>query len=142
VPIHCASHSFRNSANVIRMIGGQFDKHGIGTFTAVTVKTDHPVMQGLTPFETWDETYIHKNNNPDRVVLQERVEGTHREAWTWVRTEGQGRVFYTAYGHDERTWGQEGFQNLVRNGILWAVGDRVRAQHDRYQIAPLAYEES
>ncbi|MDB4881954.1 MAG: dehydrogenase, partial [Gemmatimonadetes bacterium] len=44
VPIHSASHSFRNSANVIRMMGGQFDKHGTGTFTAVTVKPDHPVM--------------------------------------------------------------------------------------------------
>ena len=109
VPIHSASHSFRNVADVVRLMGGQFDKHGTGTFTAVTVKPDHQVMQGLAPFETWDETYIHKNNNPDRVVLQERVEGDRREAWTWVRNEGQGRVFYTAYGHDERTWGQDAF---------------------------------
>ena len=70
------------------------------------------------------------------------MQGDHHEPWTWVRTEGQGRVFYTAYGHDERTWGQEGFQSLVRNGILWAVGDRVRAEHDQYAIAPLVYHES
>jgi uncharacterized protein len=142
LPIHCASHSFRNSAEYIRMIGGQFDTHGTGTFTAVTVRPDHPVMKGLTPFETWDETYVHKNNNPDRVVLQERVEGDRREAWTWVRNEGKGRVFYTAYGHDERTWNQEGFQSLVRNGILWAVGDRVRGQWEQYKMAPLVYHES
>ena len=84
-------------------------------------------MQGLTPFETWDETYVHKNNNPDRVVLQERVEGDRREAWTWVRNEGQGRVFYTAYGHDERTWKQPAFQALVRNGII-VGGRRPRAR--------------
>jgi len=142
VPIHSASHCFRNVPDIIRMIGGQFDRHDTATFNTVTLRPDHQVMQGLTPFRTWDETYVHKNNNPDRVVLQERVQGDHHEAWTWVRTEGQGRVFYTAYGHDERTWGQDGFQSLVRNGILWAVGDRVRAQHDRYKIAPLAYEES
>ncbi|MEO6525096.1 MAG: PVC-type heme-binding CxxCH protein [Gemmatimonadaceae bacterium] len=142
VPIHSASHSFRNSASVMRMMGGQFDKHGTGTFTAVTVRPEHPVMRGLTPFETWDETYIHKNNNPDRVVLQERVEGDRREAWTWVRTEGKGRVFYTAYGHDERTWKQPAFQALVRNGILWAVGDEVRGQWQQYKVAPLAYRET
>ncbi len=27
-----------------------------------------------------------------------------REPWTWVRTHGKGKVFYTAYGHDERVW--------------------------------------
>jgi putative membrane-bound dehydrogenase-like protein len=142
IPIHSASHCFRNSADVIRMIGGQFDRHDTATFATTTIRPDHPVMKGLTPFTTWDETYIHKNLNPDRVVLQERVQGDHREPWTWVRTEGQGRVFYTAYGHDERTWGQVEFQSLVRNGILWAVGDRVRAQHDQYAIAPLVYHES
>ena len=142
VPIHSASHNFRNSTNVIRLMGGQFDRHGTGTFTAATVNSDHPVTRGLTPFETWDETYVHKNNNPDRVVLQERVDSAGREAWTWVRTEGKGRVFYTAYGHDQRTWNQPGFHALVRNGIAWAVGDAVRAQWEQFKITPLAYRES
>ncbi|MFP6693664.1 MAG: PVC-type heme-binding CxxCH protein, partial [Pirellulales bacterium] len=46
-----------------------------------------------------------------------------REPWTWVRTHGKGRVFYTAWGHDQRTWGNAGFQNLVERGIRWAAGD-------------------
>ena len=121
VPIHSASHSFRNVADIIRMIGGQFDRHDTATFTAVTVRPEHPVMQGLTPFATWDETYVHKNNNPDRIVLQERVDGARREAWTWVRTEGQGRVFYTAYGHDERVWSHPMFHKLILNAIRWVV---------------------
>jgi putative membrane-bound dehydrogenase-like protein len=142
IPIHSASFCFRNSPEFIRMVGGEFEKHDTATFNTTTLLPDHPVMKGLTPFTTWDETYIHKNLNPDKIVLQERVQGDHHEPWTWVRTEGQGRVFYTAYGHDERTWNQEGFQSLVRNAILWAVGDRVRAQHDQYAIAPLVYHES
>ena len=36
-----------------------------------------------------------------------------REPYTWVRTHGKGRVFYTAFGHDERTWSNPGFQQLV-----------------------------
>jgi hypothetical protein len=38
VPVHSASHSFRNVADVIRLMGGQFDRHGTGTFTAVTAR--------------------------------------------------------------------------------------------------------
>ena len=39
-----------------------------------------------------------------------------------MRTQGKGRVFYTAWGHDQRTWGNPGFQDLVERGIRWAVG--------------------
>ncbi len=49
----------------------------------------------------------------DRTVLMERVDGTGRTPWTWVRNQGKGRVFYTAYGHDQRTWNNPGFQTLV-----------------------------
>ncbi|GAC1516914.1 MAG: hypothetical protein NVS1B4_15130 [Gemmatimonadaceae bacterium] len=140
--IHSASHCFRNSPRYIHMIGGQFEKHDTGTFTATIVAPGHPVMKGLTPFATWDETYIHKNNNPDRTVLQERVDGSRREPWTWVRTEGKGRVFYTAYGHDERTWKQPAFHALIRNGILWSVGETVRAEWARLRIPPLIRRET
>src|SRR5690625_7512437 len=48
------------------------------------------------------------------------------EPWTWVREQGKGRVFYTAYGHDQRTWSQPEFHDLLIRGILWAVGDAKR----------------
>ena len=143
LPIHSASHNFRNSARVIALMGGQFDRHGTGTFTVPITNAGHPVMQGLVPFETWDETYVHKNHNPEgRTVLMERVEGDGREPWTWVRTQGQGRVFYTAYGHDSRTWKQPAFHSLIRNGLLWAVGDRVRQQWEQLDLPEFTYRES
>ncbi len=80
-------------------------------------------MKGFHGFESWDETYVHtKHNDKDRTVLEYREEQGRKEPWTWVRTQGKGRVFYTAWGHDERTWGHPGFQNLVERGIRWAVG--------------------
>src|SRR5690606_16327657 len=143
VPIHSASHNFRNSARVIALMGGQFDRHGVGTFTVPITRADHPVTKGLQPFETWDETYVHKNHNPEgRTVLMERVEGDHREPWTWVREQGKGRVFYTAYGHDSRTWRQPEFHRLILNGLLWAVNDETRAQWERLDLPELVYTES
>lgn len=122
VPVHSASYCFHNSARLIALLGGQFQKHGTGEFDTKPVDERHPVIRELEPFRTWDETYVHhKHNEQDRTVLQVRMEGDHPEPWTWVRTHGKGRVFYTAYGHDHRTWGQPGFQALLERGIRWAA---------------------
>ena len=123
VPLHCASFCFRNSPEVVALIGGQFKSHGTGVFRDEIVERDHPIMKGFDGFESWDETYVHAKHNPEnRVVLSYRVDKDVREPYTWVRTHGKGRVFYTAWGHDHRTWANAGFQNLVERGLRWAAG--------------------
>ena len=139
IPLHCASWCFRNSPEVVEMIGGQFKSHKYDSFPAVITAADHPVMKGITGFTTKDETYVHDKISKEIQILSERVEGTHREPYTWVRNFGQGRVFYTAYGHDDNTFFNHGFLNLVRNGILWAVGERASADLKAYQIADPKY---
>jgi len=128
LPIHAASFCFQNSPAYIALVGAQFQKHGTGEFTAEIVKPDHPVMAGLTPFQVWDETYVHTKHNPDRLVLMERVDAAGREPWTWVRNQGKGRVFYTAYGHDERVWGNASFHKLILNAVRWAVQPAARTR--------------
>src|SRR5215471_2014727 len=106
IPLHCASYCFLNSPKYIELVGAQFQRHETGTFRTTITQPDHPIMKGFRGFESWDETYVHtKHNEKDRTVLEERVEGDRKEPWTWVRTHGKGRLFYTAWGHDERTWG-------------------------------------
>lgn len=141
IPIHCASFCFQNSDEYIKLVGGQFHAHDTATFVASIVDRAHPAMQGIDSFPTWDETYVHHKLTDDRTVLMERVEGDHHEPWTWVKEHGKGRVFYTAYGHDERTWSHPAFHKLVKQGIVWAVGDKVRAQWDAFAqtIPTLAY---
>ncbi len=122
VPLHCASYCFLNSPAYIALVGAQFQRHGTGEFDTKIVDEKHPIMKGFAPFHTWDETYVHrKHNEKDRHLLQVREEGGREEPWTWVRTQGKGRVFYTAYGHDARTWQNPSFQDLVERGIRWAA---------------------
>jgi putative membrane-bound dehydrogenase-like protein len=122
VPLHCASFCFLNSPAYIALVGAQFQKHGTGQFETTVVDPDHPIIKGLEPFRTWDETYVHtRHNTKDRHVLQTRDDQTGSEPWTWTRTHGKGRVFYTAYGHDARTWGHPGFHDLLERGIRWAA---------------------
>jgi hypothetical protein len=123
VPLHCASYCFLNSPRYVELVGAQFLRHGTGTFRTKILEPEHPVLKGFGGFESWDETYVHsKHNEKDRTVLEVRAEGGGNEPWTWVRTHGKGRIFYTAWGHDERTWGHPGFQNLIERGIRWAAG--------------------
>jgi putative membrane-bound dehydrogenase-like protein len=128
IPVHCASFCFQNSPKYIAMVGGQFQKHKTGTFNTRVVDPQHSIMAGFKPFETWDETYVHTKLGKDLHLLQVRPEsgpggqgGDGEEPWTWTRTEGNGRVFYTAYGHDQRTFGNVGFQDLLERGTRWAV---------------------
>ncbi|GIW86728.1 MAG: glycosyl hydrolase [Isosphaeraceae bacterium] len=137
VVLHCGSYCFLNSPRYIALVGGQFQSHETASFTARIVRPDHPAMTGVEEFEAFDETYVHTKLSDDRVVLMEReAEDGRREPWTWVRTQGRGRVFYTASGHDERVFTHPGFHRLVIAGIRWAAGDR-----PAFKPAELTYQD-
>jgi putative membrane-bound dehydrogenase-like protein len=147
IPVHCASYCFRNNPEIVKLMGGQFWRHTFDTIQPVWAKPDHPAIAGVKPFKTVDETYLHKLLQPDNIVLTERLvqadqekdkPGRANEPYTWVRTHGKGRVFYTAYGHDERTWATKGFQDLIEKGILWAVNDD--AKKALTALAPKPFE--
>jgi putative membrane-bound dehydrogenase-like protein len=153
VPLHCASYCFLNSPKYVELVGAQFRSHGGGTFRTDNVKPDHAIMKGFPGFASWDETYVHtKHNDKDRTVLEVRTDGDLKEPWTWVRTPGKARVFYTAWGHDHRTWEHPGFQNLVERGIRWACGqdpqlagtffDKPEMTAPRKDVKPFEYAEA
>lgn len=129
VPLHCATFCWRNDPRMVDLMGAQFLRHGGQVFGTEIAAAEHPIMRGFEGFRSWDETYIHhRHNEQNRRVLEyrregEQAEGREREPWTWVRTHGDGRIFYTAWGHDQRTWSNPGFYNLVERGIRWACKD-------------------
>lgn len=137
VVLHCGSFCFLNSPKYVALVGGQFQSHETGTFTARIDKPEHPALQGVEEFEAFDETYVHTKLSDDRDVLMHReAENGRAEPWTWVRTQGKGRVFYTASGHDERVFTNPGFHKLVIAGIRWATGGR-----PAFEPAALTYKE-
>ncbi|HZZ77697.1 MAG TPA: PVC-type heme-binding CxxCH protein, partial [Gemmataceae bacterium] len=122
IPLHCASYCFLNSEKYVELVGAQFKSHGTGTFSTLNAAPEHPIMKGFAGFKSFDETYVHtKHNEQNRTILEYRVDKKGKEPWTWVRTHGKGRVFYSAWGHDDKTWGNAGFHELVERGIRWAV---------------------
>lgn len=126
IPVHCASFCFLNSDKYVSLVGAQFKRHGFTRFETKIVAADHEIMKGLSPISSEDESYMHSRHNADRIVLETRsdasgpVSDPKGEPYTWVREVGKGRVFYTAWGHDNRTWSNMAFQQLLSRGILWA----------------------
>ncbi|MBD2704139.1 ThuA domain-containing protein [Spirosoma sp. BT702] len=152
IPVHCASYCFRNSTEYVdKVVGGQFWRHKMDTIQTRFTQPENALVMGLQSFKAFDETYLHTHLQEDNNVLAVReIKANQRqdrpdkneEPYTWTRTYGKGRVFYTAYGHDERTWSQPGFQQLLERGILWAVGDKVKKLHDDLNPQPFAYHEA
>ncbi|MFD2574168.1 PVC-type heme-binding CxxCH protein [Spirosoma soli] len=152
IPVHCASYCFRNSPEYVdKVVGGQFWRHRMDTIQTRFTQPNSPLTAGLPSFKAYDETYLHTHLQADNNVLAVRPikpdqakdkPNVAEEPYTWTRQYGKGRVFYTAYGHDERTWSQPGFQQLLERGILWAVGDNVKKLHDALNPQPFAYQEA
>lgn len=149
LPIHCASYCFRNSQEYVKMVGGQFWRHTMDSVRTETVQPNHPIMQGLKPFTSYDETYLHSQLQPDNNILavreikadqQKDKPNTKTEPYTWTRTYGKGKVFYTAYGHDENTWEKEGFQELIYKAIVWSVNENALASFNIRKPKPFEFK--
>ena len=129
-----ALHSVGN----LPLIGARLQPQGGAEFTAEITQPANPVVQGLQPFAAWEEP-LAQSPSADRTVVMERVDSQGRQPWTWLRTQGKGRIFYTAYGHDERTWSQPGFQNLIERGIVWSVDDARRRGWQQLEMPGVTY---
>ncbi|WP_226022988.1 PVC-type heme-binding CxxCH protein [Halomicrobium salinisoli] len=126
VPVHSASASFTSSDRFVDLVGGQFQTHNDGVMTTDRIQPDHPVYEGVDEIEVWEETYRHQNVADDIEVLAYGAGADfgadENEPWNWVRTQGDGRVFYTAWGHSD-VWETSGFKQLLHNALRWASGN-------------------
>jgi putative membrane-bound dehydrogenase-like protein len=137
VLLHCAAGCFRKSNfdQYVTLLGAQFKSHKKGVFRAKIIQPDHPIMKGWEGFECWDESYVHQRHGAGREVLQMRDD----EPWTWVRGYGEGRVFYTASGHDHRCWGLPQYQDLIHRAVRWTAGEDKAGLVDKLGLPKLSY---
>jgi type 1 glutamine amidotransferase len=127
VGVHVASWTFPTSAPYGALIGGRFrGHHAISEYSQTYEEQFPPILSGLAPYTSDDEPYLHKDFQEDLRVISWRnpvsageITTDYREPYTWVRTQGLGRVFYHAGGHTPDTWSQPGFRELLARGVHW-----------------------
>ncbi|MDP7030577.1 MAG: ThuA domain-containing protein [Phycisphaerales bacterium] len=134
--LHCTSGCFPESPAWANLIGARFESHGAEVFSQQVVDPSHPIVREWAPFETWDETYVQTHVADNRTVLTTRGD----EPWCWVRGHGDGRIFYTASGHDGRTWADPAWPDHLGRAIRWASGDTAADRHDAFTSVPFSFE--
>jgi type 1 glutamine amidotransferase len=126
VVLHCSIHSYRMSpTDAWRQVLGvsSYAHERRRTFQVVTLKPEHPVMQGFPAewTDTEDELYQIKKVWPDCVPLAKGIgEKGAEHVCIWVNTCGKGRIFGTTTGHSNETMQQPVYLDLVTRGLLWA----------------------
>ncbi len=141
--IHAATDNFYDWPEAAAMMGGLFDGHpwhSRGTWAIKLEEPDHPLMAAFEGenFSINDEIYrikapysrvrvrvLMSMDLTDEATAQaEGVRPTDTDLpVSWVRTYGQGRVFYSGLGHNEHlTWNPVVLQHYL-DGLQFALGD-------------------
>jgi type 1 glutamine amidotransferase len=133
---HSATDTFYSWPDYLDLVGGYFNGHP--WHQAVTIEVADP-SDPLVAFlgnslQLDDEIYQISDfdHRGSRVLLrldQSSVDlgrsGVHRRfyGWplAWTRSYGQGRVFYTALGHEASVWQDPRYQRMLVNAILWST---------------------
>ena len=119
-------HRRRNPRDVYASgnIGGHFLTHPAQLDVPVDiVDSAHPVTEGVSPFTVHDELYI-METWPETYRLLASTPAEGGQPISWVREEGDGRVFYLSLGHNPEVYGNPQYRKLLTQGIRWASGER------------------
>ena len=82
----------------------------------------HPVLKGIGPFRTVDETYRGLIIAPANTILLRTKDPTSDGPVAWITPYKKSRVMVVQLGHDEQAHLDANYQKLVHNAILWAGG--------------------
>ncbi len=81
----------------------------------------HPITQGLQPWDMVDETYTMADAGPDSKILLTVDHPKSMKTIGWTREYKKSRVFCLESGHDNQTWVNAGFREVLRRGLLWCA---------------------
>ncbi|PFG30531.1 ThuA domain-containing protein [Paramicrobacterium agarici] len=138
--------SYRNSADYLHMVGGQFAHHAAKapkselageqadnylthTITIVPERADHPIVAGLSDFELTTEQYWVLSDGYNDVLATTTVAARDFDAWNepvttpavWTRKWGRGRIFVCTAGHRLEVLDDPNVRTIVERGLLWAA---------------------
>jgi type 1 glutamine amidotransferase len=135
--IHSATDTFYQWPDYGALVGAYFDGHPWHQDVAIRVEDGHHPSTTSLPagfrlndeiyqFRNWSRADVHVLLSLDTSSVDRTAAGVDRSdgdfALAWTRAYGQGRVFYTALGHEPGVWQDGRFQQHLAGGIRWAMG--------------------
>lgn len=136
VAIHSVTGTERKWQWFIRLVGGTFVRHAKHQqFVELTIDTAN-VSTSFLPrhWDVSDECYYTTDINPDIHVLTVHDLSTVTDndkptlygnvfPSTWCHQFDGGREWYTALGHDGKTYSDPLFEKFIMGGIKWVIGE-------------------
>ena len=136
VGVHSATDTFYTWPDYLDLVGGYFNGHPWHQpVTIEVVDPGDPLVDFLgNSLQVEDEIYqisdfdyggsrVLLRLDPGSVDLGRT--GVHQRfyGWplAWTRRYGEGRVFYTALGHEPSVWQDARYQRILANAILWSI---------------------
>jgi len=80
----------------------------------------HAITKGLSAWDIGDETYTMAEPTESHVLLTAEHEKSMRTI-AWTRRHKNARVLCFQSGHDNVTWADKSFREVLRRGILWSA---------------------
>ncbi len=97
---------------------GYFPKQ---TFQVQIADSNHPITEGLTDWEMGDETYTMKSAGEDSTILLTTDHPDSMDVLGWSREYLNSRIFCLQSGHDNVTYSNPNFREVLQRGIQWCA---------------------
>ncbi|TWU40965.1 ThuA domain-containing protein [Novipirellula artificiosorum] len=143
IGIHAASDNFDMYPQCRDLVGGIFKGHpwtAGGTWAFKLDDPDHLLNEAFDGKGFWHQDEIYQYDpasyqgpkvlrllvslDMSKEKVSERIDDGPREvAVSWLRTAGEGRVFYTNFGHREETFAKPAMLKHILDGTQYALGD-------------------
>lgn len=136
VGVHSATDTFYMWPDYLKLIGAYFNDHPWHQQVTVDVADpSSPLVRSFgKSFQINDEIYQMSDFQADSNHVLLRLDPASVDlknprvrrrfyGWplAWTRQDAKGRVFYTALGHEKAVWEDTRFQEMLLNGIKWAM---------------------
>lgn len=122
--VHCATVIGESNSELSRLLGGAFISHPAPfNFTVYPVLNEHPITNGVSAFEVYDEFYIERCEPSVAVHMSAVYEG-RSYPMVWSKPEGAGRVAHIAMGHFPEVWNHPLYKRLMVQAVKWLTEER------------------
>ena len=99
----------------------EFDYFPKQTFQVQIADKTHQITEGLSDWEMGDETYTMKSAGEDSTILLTTNHPDSMDVLGWTRAYGNSLIFCLQSGHDNVTYSNPNFREVLQRGILWCA---------------------
>jgi len=107
--------------DIMGIANRKFGYHHDQKLHVKVVNTEHPITKGLKSWDMIDETYTMADAGEGSEILLTTEHPKSMKTLGWTRQHKKSRVFCFESGHDNQTWVDPNFREVLRRGVLWCA---------------------